>query len=123
MWRCVIYICKLYTIMGDTEDSSSDEEVGVQEHLLDKKIEKEIEKLQYYLEEADELIKSEDYNEIEITCKRTGEVSSLQELKLEHGSLTQKEIRLWKKELKVKYSPLLDEREKLCKAMQETNKY
>ena len=54
-----------------------------------KKVRKEIEKLQFYLEDVDELIEGENFDEIKQVCKRTQEipdrqndmVSSLQDLK------------------------------------------
>ena len=56
--------------MGDTEPDTA-EVVTEEERVLEKKIKKEIDKLNFYLEEADDLLKSEDYNEIKLTCKHT----------------------------------------------------
>ena len=60
----------------------------------EKKVRKEIKKLQFYLEDVDELIEGENFDEIKQVCKRTQEiqdrlndmVSSLQELKIKLGN-------------------------------------
>ena len=114
--------------MGDQEsDESSHSEVAEEERELERKIKKEVEKLQFYLEESEELLETEDFNEIKLTCKRTEEiqdrlndfVSNLQELKIEQGNITQRAVRQWKKDLKSTYAPLLDKRTKLCKAIED----
>ena len=114
--------------MGDQEsDKSSHSEVAEEERELERKIKKEIEKLQFYLEESEELLETEDFNEIKLTCKRTEEiqdrlndfVSNPQELKIERGNITQRAVRQWKKDLKSTYAPLLDKRTKLCKAIED----
>jgi vacuolar-type H+-ATPase subunit I/STV1 len=68
-------------------------EITQEEKDQEKKIRKEIEKLQFYLEDVDELLESEDFNEIKQVCKQTQQiqdnmndlVSQLQELKIELG--------------------------------------
>ena len=46
-------------------------EAAQEEKDQEKKIRKEIEKLQFYLEDVDELIAAEDLSEIKQVCKRT----------------------------------------------------
>ena len=90
--------------MGDSDNEKSDQgETGMskQEQGLEKKIRKEIDKLKFYLEEGDELLENCDYGEIALTCKRTDEIqdrlndlmSTLQELKIDRGISTQREVR------------------------------
>ena len=89
-----------------------------QEKVLESKITKAIDKLKYYLEETDELIENNDVSELRIAPKRTDEIrdelndliSRVQELKLDSGNTTQRAIRLWKKDLKASFSPLLEKR-------------
>ena len=57
------------TNMGDSDKEKSDQEernISEQEHDLEKKIKKEIDKLTFYLEEGDELLESCDYGEIAV---------------------------------------------------------
>ena len=49
-------------------------EITQEEKDQEKKIRKEIEKLQFHLEEVDELIEGENFNEIKQVCKRTLEI-------------------------------------------------
>ena len=82
---------------------------------------KAIDKLKYYLEETDKLIENNDVSELRIASKRTDEIrdelndltSRVQELKLDSGNTTQRAIRLWKKDLKASFSPLLEKKEKI----------
>ena len=63
-----------YSIMCDTEPGGNNESVepiSEEEKALERKIETEINKLKFYLEGAEELIKEKDFSEIKITCKRT----------------------------------------------------
>ena len=76
-------------------------------------VEKEIEKLKYYLEEWNEIIEQEDFVEIEVTRKRTTAIhdklcnliAHVQELKIERGIETARAIRQWKKDTKERYAP------------------
>ena len=113
-----------------TDHEKSDQgETGMsqQEQDLEKKIKKEIDKLKFYLEESDELLENCDYSEIALTCKRTDEIqdrlndlmSTLQELKIDHGISTQREVRQWKKDLKATYAPLLEMKTTLSKVLEE----
>ena len=116
--------------MGDSDKEKSDQEetvISEQEEGLEKKIKKEIDKLKFYLEEGDELLENCDYSEIALTCKRTDEiqdrlndlVSTLQELKIDRGISTQRDVRQWKKDLKATYAPLLEMKTKLSKVLEE----
>ena len=76
-------------------------------------VEKEIEKLKYYLEESDEIIEFRDFVEIEVTHNRTTAIhdklcnliAHVQELKIERGIETARAIRQWKKDTKERYAP------------------
>lgn len=99
--------------------------ISEQEEGLEKKIKKEIDKLKFYLEEGDELLEYCDYSEIALTCKGTDEiqdrlndlVSTLQELKIDRGISTQRDVRQWKKELKTTYALILEMKTKLSKVL------
>ena len=116
--------------MGDSDNEKSDlgeTDISEEEQNLEKKIKKEIDKLKFYLEESDELLENCDYSEIALTCKRTDEIqdrlndlmSTLQELKIDRGILTQRAVRQWKKNLKTTYAPLLEIKTKLSKVLEE----
>ena len=76
-------------------------------------VEKEIEKLKYYLEESDEMIEEGDFVEIEVTHNRTTAIhdklcnliAQVQELKVERGIETTRAICQWKKDMKERYAP------------------
>ncbi len=105
-------------------------EITQEEKDQEKKIRKEIQKLQFYLEDVDELIEGEDFSEIKQVCKRTQEiqdklndmVSQLQELKIELGHSTQRSIRQWTRDLKAEYTPLCEKRAKLCRVLEDTQR-
>ena len=86
----------------------SDSEAQASEQQIENKINKEIEKLKYYLEQTDELIEEQDLRENETVNKRTNAildqiyslVSTAQETKVELGKSTSREIRQWKKEVR-----------------------
>ena len=73
--------------MSDCEEPSDEEQ------RLIKEIDKEIEKVKYFMEEIDELIKIQDYSEMEIVNKRAVKIitklsdliSQTEELKIERG--------------------------------------
>ena len=77
------------------------------------KVEKEIEKLKYCLEELDKIIKEGDFIEIEVTHNRTtaihdrlcNRIAQVQELKIEPGIETARAIRQWKKDTKERFAP------------------
>ena len=76
-------------------------------------VEKEIEKLKYYLEESDEIIEEGDFVEIEVTHNRTTAIhdklcnliAHVQELKIERGIETARAIHQWKKNTKERLAP------------------
>ena len=55
-------------------EASKTVEITQEEKDQEKKIRKEIEKLQFHLEEVDELIEGENFSEIKQVCKRTLEI-------------------------------------------------
>lgn len=83
------------------------------EKALLAEVEKEIEKLKYYLEESDEIIEEGDFVEIEVTHNRTTAIhdklcnliAHVQELKIERGIETARTIRQWKKDTKERFAP------------------
>ncbi|XP_028407824.1 uncharacterized protein LOC114530401 [Dendronephthya gigantea] len=97
---------------------------------MDSKITKAIDKLKYYLEEAEELIEDNDINELRIASKRTDQIrdelndliSHVQELKLDSGTTTQRAIRQWKKDLKASFAPLLEKKEKINEVLENIEK-
>ena len=99
------------------------------EEDLEKRIQKEVEKLDYYLEDIDKSWLGKIYDEIKQVCKRTQEIqdrlnnsiSQLQELKIELGGLSKRSIRQWRRELKAK--PLCKQRLRMCKAQLKTSKF
>lgn len=114
--------------MSDKEKSDQEEmDIPEQEEDLKKKIKKEIDKLKFYLEESDELLESCDYSEIALACKRADEIqdrlndlmSTLQELKIDRGTSTQRPVRQWKKDLKATNALLLGMKTKLSKVLEE----
>ena len=86
-----------------------------EESELETKINKEIEKLKYYLEQTDELIEERDYNDIETVSKRSESILDeiynlvfcMQEVKVDQGEYTARAIRQWKKTAKEIYAPWL----------------
>ena len=119
--------------MSDDETGtnvSNSNQLNEQEKVLESKITKAIDKLKYYLEETDELIENNDVSELRIASKRTDEIrdelnyliSRVQELKLDSGNTTQRAIRLWKKELKASFSPLLEKKEKIEGVLEDIEK-
>ncbi len=82
-------------------------DITLEEEKFEKEIAIEINKLQFYLEDIDELIESQDILEIKVTSKRTDEildrlnelVLKTQELKIEKAHI-QRSVRQGKKEVK-----------------------
>jgi hypothetical protein len=94
--------------MGD--DSGEETRVNEDEKKFEDEINKEISKLKYFLEEADELIENRDYAEMDILDKRAGKIinkltniiAQTEELKLDNGT-TPRAVRQWKKDVRTKY--------------------
>ena len=88
---------------------------------LQAEIDKEIEKLKYYLEESDELIKIEDLLEIEIINKRSelihdmlcNIVDQVHKVNIDRGVETARAVRQWKKDTKEKYAPWIHQMQKI----------
>ena len=65
------------------------------EQRLEKEIDKEIQKLKYFLDETDDLIQLKDYTEMEIANRRAEKIvgrlsdliSQAEEMKIDHGIL------------------------------------
>ena len=93
------------------------------EEKLQSEIKKEVEKLKYYVDNADEIIEEGDYNEIKIINSRTAVildkintlVPNAQELKIDRGE-TARNVRQWKKEIKESYTKLVEQMGKLTEA-------
>ena len=91
------------------------------ERILQAEIDKEIEKLQYYLEESDKLIQEGDFVEIEVINKRTNAIHDklcnlvvrAQEVKIERGIESVRAVRQWEKDAKEKYAPWIQQMEKI----------
>ena len=108
--------------MSDTElQQTVQAGVNTSEQQIESKIDKEIEKLKYFLEQTNELIEENDLREIETVNKRTKAildeiynlVSTAQEMKVEQGKDTPRAIRQWKKSVREKYMPWVSEMNKL----------
>ncbi len=70
-------------------------DITPEEEKFEKEIAIEINKLQFYLEDIDELIESQDIREIKVTSKRTDEIlDRLNELVLKLKSLKLKRLTL-----------------------------
>ena len=84
-----------YTLenMSDGKENADTRHSCEEEQQLEKEIHKEIHKLEYFLDETDELIKLRDYTEMDIANRRAekivGKLSDLisqaEELKIDHG--------------------------------------
>ena len=86
----------------------------------------EIGKLEYYLDNIDELIESDNIREIKVTSKRTDEIlDRLNELVLKTQKLKiekERSVRQWRKDIKSRHAPLVKKREKLVKIIEESEK-
>ena len=98
--------------MGDRE-----QHLEVMEQL-EKHINKEVAKLKYYMEPADELIAHNNHTEIEIAVKQgtqiidkiTDIISQLKGMKLDFG-VSAREVQKWKKDKKNGFSPRQQQRD------------
>ena len=87
---------------------------------LEKNINKDVAKLKYYMEPADELIENNDYIEMEIAVKQrtqiidkiTDLISQLEGMKLDFG-VSARDVRQWKKDKKNGISPVIQEKDKI----------
>ena len=93
------------------------------EEKLQSEIKKEVKKLKYYVDNADEIIEEGDYNEIKIINSRAAVIldkinillANVQELKIDRGE-TARNVRQWKKEIKEAYTKLVEQMGKLTEA-------
>ncbi|CAB3994964.1 Hypothetical predicted protein [Paramuricea clavata] len=103
-------------------DSGEETHVNEDEKKFEDEINKEISKLKYFLEEADELIENRVYAEMDILDKRAGKIinkltdiiAQTEELKLDNGT-TPRAVRQWKKDVRTKYLSLVEDKEKLTR--------
>ena len=94
------------------------------EQRLESEIQKEINKLKYFLEETDDLIQIKDYTEMEIVTKRADKIvdtlsdliSHAEELKIDSGA-SSRSVRQWKKDIKSSYAALIADKERLSKTL------
>ncbi len=106
--------------MAEVEAIKTNEDIS----RMENSIKKEISKLKYYLEPADELIESKDYEEMAIVIQRTAKIcetltdiiSNAVEFKIELN-MTPRGVRQWRNDVKSSYSTLLEEREKIIEAL------
>ena len=104
--------------MSDSEEPSDEEQ------RLIKEIDKEIDKVKYFMEEIEELIEIQDYSEMEIVNKRAVKIiaklsdliSQTEELKIERG-LSPRTVKQWRKGIKSKYAASVSENERLRKCL------
>jgi flagellar hook-associated protein FlgK len=97
--------------------------VNEDEKKFEDEINKEISKLKYFLEEADDLIENRDYAEMDILDKRAGKIinkltdghnSTNRGIKLDNGT-TPRAVRQWKKDVRTKYLSLVEDKEQLSR--------
>lgn len=109
--------------MSDNEGTAA-QGLREDEQRSDSEIEIETNKLKYFFEEADELIQLKDYTEMEIVTRRTEKIvdklsdliSQAEELKIDSGAYS-RSVRQWKKGVKLRYSVLMADKEKLSKTL------
>ena len=111
--------------MGD-ESGEENRVVSETEKKLEDDINKEISKLNYFLEETDELIRNKDYDEMGNLHKRADKIidkladiiAQAQELKLDSG-VTPRAVRQWKKDVRSRYLSLVHNKNKLSREIQD----
>jgi chemotaxis protein histidine kinase CheA len=105
-------------------DEETSEITNTGEQKLEGDIEREISKLEYFLEETDDVIEAKNYSEMEAINNRAGKIiekiseliSQTEELKIDN-SKTAHSVRQWKKDTKSKYSALIEVREKIVQQL------
>ena len=108
--------------MSDSEEKADTWHNCDNEQQLEKEIDKEKQKLKYFLDKTDKLIKLRDYTEMDIANRRVekivGKLSDLisqaEEMKIDHD-ISAQSVRQWKKDMKATYTIFLVEKEKLAK--------
>ena len=110
-------------IMSDNEGTAA-QGPREDEQRLEDEIQKEINKLKYFLEETDDLIQIKDYTEMEIVTKRPEKIadrlsdliSHTEELKIDSG-VSPRSVRQWKKDVKASYAAFIADKERLSKTL------
>ena len=110
----------------DTEDFLEEMDQKTKVKQYEKVIYKEIAKLEYYAEQTNELIEENDIGEIEIVMDRMVEIKSrilmiiaqTQETKITEG-MSNREVRLWKKNIKDQYTQFMEQHTLLENAMKQ----
>ena len=100
-------------IMSDNEGTAA-QGPREDEQRTEGEIQKEINKLKYFLEETDDLIQIKDYTEMEIVTKRAEKIadrlldliSHAEELKIDSGA-SSRSVKQWKKDVKLSYAALI----------------
>jgi hypothetical protein len=115
-------------IEGMQQLTMSQPEETDREKQYEEEINKEIDKLKYYLEPLAEILQEGDIEELKLTNKRTTAIlekltnliANAEELKIDKGAQSQRAIRQWKKDTKERYAPWFEQKNKLTNAL--TNK-
>ena len=115
--------------MSDAEQQIEGETLA-EEKDQELKIKKEIEKLEFFLEDAKESYENKDHEKLKTVLNKCNTIhdklneliTNLQELKLELGNSTARAIRQWKKNLKSTYAPLVERKMELQRAMDQKQK-
>lgn len=99
--------------MSDGEEKVDTQHNCDDEQQLEKEIDKEKQKLKYFLDETDRLIKLRDYTETDISNRQVEKIVgklldliSQAELKIDHD-LSARSVRQWKKDVKATCSTLI----------------
>ena len=108
--------------MSDGEEKADTWHNCDDKYHLEKEIDKEKQKLKYFLDETDKPIKLRDYTETDIANRQVekilGKLSDLishtEEMKIDHDVSAQS-VRQWKKDVKATYTIFLVAKEKLAK--------
>ena len=108
--------------MSDSKEKADTWHNCDNEQQLEKEIDKEKQKLKYFLDKTDKPIKLRDYTEMDIANRRVekivGKLSDLisqaEEMKIDYD-ISAQSVRQWKKDMKATYTMFLVEKEKLAK--------
>ena len=103
---------------------ADEEQLSEAMERLEKHIDKEVAKLKYYMEPADEFIENNDYTEMEIAVKQgtqiidniTDLISQLEGMKLDFG-VSARDVRQWKKDKKNGFSAFILEKDKISEIL------
>lgn len=110
--------------MADDQTNSSTKTNQDDISRLESGIQKEISKLKFYLDQTEELLTSNDYEEMAVVEKRTAKIcdtlseliSNTVEMKIELD-MTPRSVRQWRNEIKSSYAYLLQEKSKITEAL------